>query len=229
MKIHPPLIEKTEKKNKRIYNYKWATDREYKDMFWNQRCMIIGGGYRGDGSIREYRRCEKLDAFDGKVIGCNSAYNTRALDILVFLDTSTYVNKEAEIKAFTGLKFVGAPKWNPDGFNFIAIKPAQQPMVSESFSDGIGPRHLSGYFAINLALLLGFNMIFLTGFNSCDKSVVKRTKIFSCFRKWADEHERLIISTDADGITNDFFSYTPLEAVLYLNRDNKKDEVCVPA
>lgn len=226
MKNHPPF---SDIKTKRIYEYKWATDREWKDKFWGQRCMIIGGGYRGDGSTREYRRCEKLDAFDGKVIGCNSAYNTRALDILVFLDTSTYVNKKEEIKAFTGLKFVGAPKWDPAGFDFIAVKPAQQPMVSESFADGIGPRHLSGYFAINLALLLGFHIIFLTGFNSCNKSVIKRTKAFSWFRKWADEHERLIISTDEDGITNDFFSYTPLDAALYFHKDKKECEVCAPA
>ena len=209
-------------KTKKIYNYHWATDKEYKDMFWGERCLIIGGGYRGDGSSREYRRCERLDKFTGKVIGCNSAFNTRKLDILVFLDTSTYVHHKAEIRAFKGLKFVGAPKWDPADLNFIAVKPAQMPHVSESFNDGIGPRHLSGYFAINLALLLGFQLIFLTGFDSCNKSVVKRTKNFAWFRKWADENGRMIFSTDADGITNDFFEYIPLECVLSFETGDKE-------
>ena len=201
-------------KNKRVFQYHWATDKEYKNMFWGHKCLIIGGGYRGNGSSREYRRCEELDRFTGKVIGCNSAYNVRKLDILVWLDTSTYVKKKDELRTFDGLMFVGAPKWDPKGIDMIAVKPAQKDMVSESFNDGIGPRHLSGYFAVNLALLLGFHIIFLTGFNSCDKSIVKRTRNFSWFRKWADKNGRMILSTDTDGITNDFFDYYPLDKIL---------------
>lgn len=202
------------KPNMRVYNYYWATDKEFKNKFWGYRCLIIGGGYRGLGSNREYRRCEKLDTFRGKVIGCNSAYNVRKLDILVFLDTSTYVHKGDEIKNLDCLKFVGAPKWDPSKFDFIAVKPSQVPKVSESFADGIGPRDLSGYFAINLALLLGFSIIFLTGFNSTNKSIIKRTNKFSWFAKWAKDNDRLIYSTDKDGITNDFFPYTSLDEVL---------------
>ena len=211
------------KNHMRVFNYHWATDKEFKNMFWQQRCLIIGGGYRGSGGNREYRRCERLDAFKGTVIGCNSAYNVRELDILVFLDTSTYVHKKDEIRKLTCLKFVGAPKWDPLDLNFIAVKPSNIPRVSESFNDGIGPRDLSGYFAINLALLLGFHIVFLTGFNSTNASIVKRTKKFSWFRKWADENGRLIYSTDRDGICNDFFDYMPLDDVL------KMEAPCVQA
>lgn len=206
---------------KRVYQYYWATDKKYKNIFWGQRCLIIGGGYRGSGGTREYQRCEKLDRFEGKVIGCNSAFDVRKIDILVFLDTSTYVKKKAELRSFDGLLFVVAPKWDPDGMDIIAVKPKQIDGVSESFNDGIGPRHLSGYVAINLALLLGFNLIFLTGFNSCDKSIVRRTKSFKWFRDWADQNGRLIFSTDIDGITNDFFDYIPLEDVLYMEEGVK--------
>ena len=208
----------------RAYNYHWATDKEYKNMFWQQRCLIIGGGYRGNGGDREYRRCERLDAFKGKVIGCNSAYNVRTLDILVFLDTSTYMNKKEEIKKLDCLLFVGAPKWDPAGLDMIAVKPSNIPRVSESFSDGIGPRDLSGYFALNLALLLGFSIIFLTGFDSTNKSIVKRTQKFKWFQTWAQENGRLIYSTDADGITNDFFNYMSLDEVLKM-----EEKQCVQA
>lgn len=198
------------------YTYQWATDKMFKDIWQGEDGLIIGGGYRN--RKREYQRDEKLDAFQGKVFGCNSAFKVRKIDVLVWIDTATYRNFNKEIAAFEGLKFAVNPRWPVRNLNFWAIKPGKVPKCSESFEDGIAPRNLSGYVAINIALLMGIKRVFLTGFNSADCNILKYTKNFIFFKEFAESNNREIYSCDPDGITNGFFPYMPLREIL-----------CVPA
>lgn len=187
-----------------------ATDRKFKDIHAGEECMIIGGGYREgiDDSIInpfEYQRCKSLDKYQGRVIGCNSAFKVRKCDYIVLKDKwvwNTYKNdyKLLEAKIF----YVGAEENSSGGY--IRVVKSKLPRIGVSFNDGVCS-YLSGYSALHIALLMGFSSIYLTGFSGGNSIISNLSRNFIFFTEWITKYDRKIYITEKNSILKEIFPY----------------------
>lgn len=181
----------------------WATDKDFKNKFSGQNGLVIG---RGQG--KEYLRNEKLDAFNGIKIGCNSAYKTTSIDALVWMDPHFFEMHWMEIAQIQCLKFAVEPLHYDHHFvDIIGIHSKQPERCTESFESGFYPCNLSGYLALNIALLFGLNPIWLYGFDPDTESLKKRSESFNLIAGWADKSNVQIFTMNKNSYLNKFFSY----------------------
>jgi len=150
------------------YLFDVMPDGSWKD----QRCFIIGGGE----SLKDFDFSTLRGEF---VIGINRAYEVMDCTINFAMDHNLYewitegrLGNEAKEK-FENFK--GFPVWlDSAGYNypkgiFILNKSGSQ-NISRSMKKGLGGESNSGFGALNLAVCLGANPIYLLGFDMCGKN-----------------------------------------------------------
>jgi len=135
---------------------------------WNgQRCFIIGGGE----SLKDFDFSKLKNEL---VIGVNRAYEKMDCTVNFSMDDSLYhwitkgrLGKEAKEK-FENFK--GYPVWlDPVGFDYpkgiFILAKTNKSGISLSMKEGLGGGTNSGFGALNLAVCLGANPIYLLGFD----------------------------------------------------------------
>jgi len=141
------------------------------DGSWkNQRCFIIGGGE----SLKDFDFSKLKNEL---VIGVNRAYEKIDCTVMFAMDHTLYewitrgeLGQEAKEK-FEDFK--GFPVWldsagynYPKGIFILSKFPSNN--INYSMKDGIGGGTNSGFGALNLAVCLGANPIYLLGFDMKD-------------------------------------------------------------
>ena len=193
-----------------------ATDEQFKNIYQGRQGLIIG---RGAGS--EYEHDPIFDKFNGIKIGCNSAYTVADLDVLVWMDSLFFVTHWQEIKQLKCLKFAPNPDvYNTYGVDVYELRVNMPERCSVSFDSGFYPCELSGYLALNIALLFGLNPIWLHGFTSemNDNYGNKRADKFQYLANWAKQNNREIYLANKEGYVTKFFIYKQIE----INSKKKK-------
>lgn len=183
---------------------KWATDRRFKNVYDEEECLIIGGGYRGPKG--EYERFEGLDKYPGKVIACNSGYKVRDVNILAFKDEVFVKQYKDELKELNCLKFWVDPCDGYDDIDYWAVPKDVLPRCSYSFLQGING-YLGGWCALNVAIILGFRKIYLTGFSGGPPEINYNSTYFVFFTEVFNDTKQEIYVTEKNSILKDIFSY----------------------
>lgn len=192
-------------------NIEWATDDKFKNIWIGQEGLIIG---RGAG--QDYARKKALDAFDGKVIGCNTAFNARFCDAIVLMDEKVFLNnKEAYRKLANqgSYIFVVNPIYPLYGVKIIGLEARKPERCSNSFDTGFYPCRLTGYVAVNIAILTGLNPIYLYGFTPSkaeDKKVAERSFDFDPIADYCYKNGVKIYTVNRDPIMELYFEYKSL-------------------
>jgi hypothetical protein len=187
---------------------KTMLDEEFKDIWAGQPGLVIGRG------TNDYQRKEELDLFPGKVVGCNTAFNTRKCDVITLMDEKVFFHNRRIYKKLTQEGTILAvinpiyPLYNVDVHKIEASKPER---CSTSFDTGFYPCRLTGYIALNIALLLGLNPIWMYGFNpslSPNRQVLEeRCLDFFLISEWCKKNNRQVylVSDGIDNMMNMFF------------------------
>lgn len=200
----------------------WATDERFKNIYTGQKGLVIGRG-----KLKEYERDKALDNFSGKKIGCNTAYKTTELDALIWLDLPFFPNHYDEIRNLNCLKFAVNPfHYFHHGVEIFGLRATRPERCSESFDSGFYPCELSGYIALNMALLFGLDPIWLYGFSSdmANQGIIRSDK-FIYIADWAKKHDRKIYLTDKESYLKKFFPYKALPRVKKTKK--KKESISV--
>ncbi len=179
---------------------KIASDADFLGIWQGQPSLIIGSG-----KSKNYLPFNPdLNRFPGKIIGCNSAFSVGYhTDMIIFIDGGV-LNRYGEAMAqIDCLKFSIA--CDPPNFqdilhgndiHWLLAKPPER--FSDSFDSGFYPADLTGYLALNVALLMGYNPIWLHGFDSWQHEVFSKAERFKMAANWAKENGREIYVTDED-------------------------------
>lgn len=191
-------------------NIKYATDREYKNRWFGQTGLVLG---RGSGN--EYERNSFLDGFRGKVIGCNEAYKVRGCDAIVYMDEDVFFrNREMYGHlAGQGTTIFGVnpiyPLYGVPVEGLLARTPER---CSTGFDQGFYPCNLSGYVALNVALIMGLNPVWLSGFDperarmsERDKMIDRSTR-FGMIADWCHKENRQVYCADPKSMLAMFFT-----------------------
>jgi hypothetical protein len=193
------------------WNPNWATDKEFKDFFIKRKGLIIGRGQNDDYQIQS-----ALNRFHGIKIGCNRAYVSCKIDILIWMDPAFFEKNWHEIKELDCLKFALNPvHYDHHGITDIrGIKANHPGRCSLNIDSGFYPCNLSGYVALNLALIIGLNPIWLYGFCPNTDIVRQRSESFKMLADWANKNRRQIYIADEESYLRKFFEYKkiPLRA-----------------
>jgi len=204
------------------YNFTWAIDPLFKNKYTNVPGIVIGRG------INEYARNESLDSFKGKKIGCNEAYKVTDLDILLWLDSSFYGNHEKEILFYkeSTLKKTILFAMNPlyyihKDLSVYGLEARRPEKCSESFDSGFYPCELSGFLALNVALIMGINPIWLYGFTP-DEKISERSFKFKYISDWCKQNNRQVFLYDENSLLSMFFNYKSFPLTL---KKKKKKEI----
>lgn len=124
----------------------------------DEAIYIIGGG----ASLKGF----DFNRLNGKVtIACNKAILHHEATYMVYMDDQFYDWHEDDIKSFRGLKFTH--DWNKPRDGVITVLNGGALGLSEDIDDGIVHGGNAGYFALNLAYLMGANPIYLLGVDMC--------------------------------------------------------------
>lgn len=207
-------IKGVRKESRLMYEAKtitYATDYRFQNKYKGQKCLIIGGKYRSYQEGNEYVRCKTLDKWRHFVIACNSGYKTRKVDCLCWIDISFSSKYQEELRKLDCLKFVAHPTiWEElDSIpNCYGVTCGNPQYFSRSFDGGIFPHGQSGIFAINVAIALGFEEIYLTGFypeGYQKKAIAENYRLFDLFKVYV---------TDYGSHLMHYFKYKPLSDIL---------------
>lgn len=188
-----------------------ATDKEFKNKYVGEECLIIGGGYREKTEKRhviinpyEYLRNKDLDKYPHKVFGCNSAFHVRKLDFIVLKDPWVWEKNIEEYKKLgTPIFYIGVKEESAD---YITVEKSMLPRAGTSFTEGVCS-YLSGYCAVHLALLMGFQKIYLTGFSGGIEMLTSLSRNFIFFTEWISKCNREIYITEPDSLLKGIFEY----------------------
>lgn len=177
-----PAVRSIELRNNMIvhrantsYNINTPVSAALKSNTWQgKRCFIIGGG--------ESLKNLDLSKLQGeRVIGINRAFEKYPVDILYMMDAPFYesiVQKKLDVftgepvlerfRSFKGVKVALSPiteyKYPPD---IYVVRMKVDGKLSVDLNDGIFGGTNSGFGAIQLAMCLGANPIYLLGYDMC--------------------------------------------------------------
>lgn len=196
-----------------------ATDDKFKGIFKGKPGLIIG---RGDND--DYQVDHLFEQFSGIKIGCNSAYKVSKLDALIWIDSLFFVKYWQEIDNLDCLKFAVNPSvYNTVGVEINELLVSGVEGCSESFDKGFYPCELSGYIALNMALIMGLNPIWLHGFTSDmkDQYGTVRADKFKLLADWANDNDKQIYLPREDGYLRKFFDYK--EIVTECSQENNNE------
>ncbi len=192
-------------------NIKYATDREYKNKWFGQAGLVMG---RGPGD--KYERDPLLDGFQGKVIGCNEAYKIRKCDAIVYMDEEVFFKNRDMYGYLAGqgtIIFGVNPIYPLYGVPVEGLLARTPERCSTGFDQGFYPCNLSGYVALNVALLMGLNPIWLSGFDPERARIGERDKMidrsmrFGMIADWCHKENRQVHCADSGSMLAMFFPY----------------------
>jgi hypothetical protein len=181
------------------YPAKVVTDTDFYDLWHGQPCLIIGSGKTGDYLPFN----PDLNSFPGKIIGCNSAFSMGyRTDMIMFVDggvLSQYGESMAQVDCFKLSITCDPPAtWDLHGNDIHWLLARQPERFSRSFDSGLYPADLTGYLALNTALLMGCNPVWLYGFDSAEHRYFAKIERFKWAADWARENKREIYIADGD-------------------------------
>jgi len=183
----------------------WATDLEFRDRYAGHRGIIIGRGLYG------YQRNTDLDKFTGVKIGCNHAYRVTSLDALVWMDPKFFEANWREISRVDCHKFAINPiHYSYHGVTIYGLEAIRPEKCALFLRDGFYPCNLSGYIALNLALIFGLNPVWLYGFSPNTDVLQKRSESFKLIGDWVKDNNREVYITDKGSYLTKFFPYQVL-------------------
>jgi len=188
----------------------WAPDSLFKDKWLGQKGLVLG---RGMGP--EYKRNKRLDTFDGKIIGCNTAFKTTKCDAVFWMETKVFNDNRHELKKIQEdgtILFAVNPHYPLYGMEVWGIEARKPARCSERFDYGFYPCQLSGYVALNIALIMGLNPVYLYGFLGYkdNEEMYKRNLNFKYIADWCEKNDRKVYVTDRRSQLIMFFEYCPL-------------------
>ena len=191
---------------------RWARDKQFKNIWEGRPAIIIGRGPRS-----EYKIIDDVSEFKGKRIGCNTAYRAYSnLDALVWMDYDFFRDNRHELKHLKCYKFAVNPvTYQIYGMEIYGIEAHKPERCSESLDTGMFPCNLTGYVALNLALIMGLNPIWLHGFdaNYKDQKMKERLESFALIAEWCKKNNReVFVATESSGMER-FFTYKRLPAI----------------
>lgn len=192
-------------------NIEWATDDKFKNIWKNQEGLIIG---RGIG--KDYTRKKDLDNFKGKVIGCNTAFNTRKCDAIVLMDEKVFLNNKDTYRKLADdgtYIFVINPIYPLYGVKIVGLEARKPERCSNSFDTGFYPCRLSGYIALNIAILMGLNPIYLYGFTPAksNNKIIERSFDFDHIAEYCYQNGIKVYTINRDVIIELHFEYKSLK------------------
>ncbi len=197
------------------YPAKVVTDVDFYDLWRGQSCLIIGSGKTHD----YFPFDPALNSFAGKIIGCNAAFNVgyRA-DMIMFIDKNVIDQCGDAMAGVDCLKFSIAcdppASWDLRGNEIHWLLARQPERFSHSFDSGLYPADLTGFLALNTALLMGCKQVWLYGFHSCEHQYSSKTDRFRWAAQWAEQNGREIYVADEDSClcrgNTPIFEYKPL-------------------
>lgn len=124
------------------------------------KAFIIGGG----NSITPETYEKLKNRSDGDIIAINRTYKFITPDALVWLDPDVYFKNKEEIDSLKCKKYSRRFEIYPSEICQIDFTPeARQNSITSLYAGKNGI--LSGFFAISLALVLGYDEIYLLGFD----------------------------------------------------------------
>lgn len=131
------------------------------------RCIIVGGG----SSITEGLQKGLIPSLQNEcVFVINFAYHDFPATINIFADHEFYLDNKENLDKCGLVIGKNTPKFGkiyPIGNNLILLEPAGRYFGKQSLKKGVYSGALSGLFALTTAISLGFQEIFLLGFDFC--------------------------------------------------------------
>lgn len=179
------------------YPARVVTDIDFFDLWHGQPCLIIGSG-----KTKDYLPFNPaLNSFKGKIIGCNSAFSVGyRTDLIMFIDGGVIEKFGDAMAQVDCLKFSIACDpplgWNMRGNDIHWLLARHPGRFSVSFDSGLYPADLSGYLALNTALLMGCNPVYIYGFDSWAHEVFHKAERFKWAADWAKKNKREIYVAD---------------------------------
>ena len=191
-----------------IKKIKWATDAELFNIWKNHKGIIIG---RGENPA--YIHDKNVATFKGKKFGCNGAYKVYDdLDALIWLDHSFYQKNCIELRKLKYLLFTVNSSIGDNIPLKVLRKNLSRLGCSSSFDQGFWTKNLTGFLALNVALVLGLNPVWLHGFiaNYKRDHFIKRVDQFSVIADWCKTNGRTVYVADENSVLSKFFKYRRL-------------------
>ncbi len=208
--IQKPLLAK-----KGGYPCNVVTDADFFDLWHGKQCLIIGSG-----RTKDYLPFNPaLNGFPGKIIGCNSAFTVGyRTDMIMFVDRSVIDQHGPAMAVVDCLKLSIAcdppMPWDLHGNEIYWLLARQPERFSRSFNSGLYPADLTGFLALNTALLMGCNPVWLYGFYAEQHEYNSKMERFRWASQWAEQNGREIYVTDEDSLfckgANPVFEYKHL-------------------
>lgn len=196
----------------------WVTDEKFKNIWAGKQGLIIGSGLRG---IYEDHLPQKelLASFPGKIIGCNESFlllDPGDIDLIIWIDNLVwaYPKHQPLIVQHNCLKMCIDPfDWKGDYLNMdvIGLRANMPARFSDSFDTGFYPCNQTGYLALNVAILMGLNPIWLYGFDANQEPYHQKTsENFPMAKDWTLRHGKKIYIANKDSFLCTLFEYKPL-------------------
>lgn len=195
---------------------KIVRDEDFYGIWRGQPGAIIGSGI--DGLYTPVNH--DIEKFQGKKIGCSEAcMYYKPLDLVIWVDA---LNHPENLPFWESLSGHDCLKMSiacdpPSSFNMhgndVHWLRAQPPnRFSPSFDLGFYPADLTGYLALNVALLLGCNPLWLVGFDSWKHPYNIKARYFKMAEKWLKQHKKTVYVAEEDSFFahSGLFKYKPL-------------------
>jgi len=207
------------------YPARVVNDADFYDLWHGQQCLIIGSG-----KTKDYLPFNpELNSFQGKIIGCNSAFSVGyRTDMIMFIDEKVIEKYGGDMAAIDCFKLSIAcdpparracdppAPWDLHGNDIRWLLARQPERFSRSFDSGLYPADLTGYLALNTALLMGCNPVWLYGFDSFEHQYSSKMDRFNLAAQWANQNGIEIYVADKDSFfckkDTPIFEYKPLPA-----------------
>lgn len=221
-------------------NAKWL-DSEFNDRIWaGRRCFIIGGGpslkdfnwnlLKGELSIGINKAIQKIDPCI--LFSMDERFWTWYFDRVLDEDTLQSIDNYKGYKVYmkTGSRYINRGEiYHTDIYR-------ERDSISPSLKEGLGHGANSGYAALNLAIILGANPIYLLGFDMHGDAQGKQQwfhdgypsvyeyDVYSCYRRHFENAAEAILKGGTKVINLNpasalkCFSFGEIDQVIPINR-----------
>lgn len=189
---------------------RWATDSELLNIWMGEKGLVIGRGENPD-----YVRYDDIASFRGRKIGCNRSYRVYDdLDALVWLDHSFFRKHCTDIRRLKCHLFTVNTSINENIPLKVLRKGPSRPACTGSFDQGFWTKNLTGFVALNIALALGLDPIWLHGFlgNYKREHFINMISQFAVIADWCNDNGRTVYVADEDSALTEFFKHRRLPA-----------------
>lgn len=201
-----------------IRKVNWATDKKFLNVWQNEPGLIIGSGpnQRYEDHLPQKKM---LSFFPGKIIGCNETFcvlDPGNIDLIIWIDDVVWTRPKCQpiIVKHECLKMCVDPfDWKGDylEMDITGLKANPPSRFSTSFDSGFYPCNQTGYLALNVALLMGLDPVWLYGFDAWKHPYFnKAVQNYPMAKDWIKENNKKIYIADKDSFLCTMFEYKPL-------------------